>query len=716
MSAHGYILRSVPENRAVLERPPTRLQYWFSEALEPNFSTIVLRDQTGAVLAEGAVDADNPSLMALRVPAGLPDGAYVVDLRPAFASDGHVVAESRVFFVGEEVGGVSGSSGGYEVLPLEVAWRVLLMAATLLLFGAFVVYSYVLVPAWGSDEFRAGLLPPRVMRRLNVIVIGAIGAAFAANILALLQQSMVFFNTGLTEVITQNLWSLVRIGSRFGDVWNIRMLLLLAVALLHGGMLYYRDRFPQFIRPFWNANVWMLALIVGSFSITAHAAGSLLWPWVAVFVDWLHALAVGAWVGGLAALVLVLPVALRPYEEDTRRQALLAVLRRFSRLALGALVLVIATGIYSASNWLYAPAELTETAWGGALTVKMLLVVGLMLLGLLHHVSSNPQRFHQWSVRLERVSQLFLTLRLEVVVALVVLVAVAALAATPVPEPEFLGESLTAPDAIQIVGDYDIRMIISPGGPGVNTYDTVLERDGQPVTMADVKVRLINPSRDWRSPWYAAESADSGIYVTAGGDISSEGNWLAVYDITPVEGETIRAVFDWQISSDAAIIESRDPNLLNIAALVAMIVVCLWLLYPLLLRLYHWLDWRPASIAAGGSAILATLVFIGLAVVMARQSELTYAEAVNPPPSIVNTVLPDSQSLARGQDLYTASCPNWQESRRDWALLTERMDRMRDENLYTIVEAGWQDLAPCAAVLEAHQRWDVVNYLRTLSE
>src|SRR5690606_11070755 len=102
------------------------------------------------------------------------------------------------------------------------------------------------------------------------------------------------------------------IGSRFGDVWNARLALLALVALLHGLSIYLRGQRPGLVRAFWTANVWAAALAVGTFSVTSHAAGSLLWPWAAVFNDWLHLLAVGVWTGGLAALVLTLPVALRP--------------------------------------------------------------------------------------------------------------------------------------------------------------------------------------------------------------------------------------------------------------------------------------------------------------------------------------------------------------------------------------------------------------------
>src|SRR5688572_5302806 len=51
--AHGYIVRSIPEDREALERAPIRVQYWFSEDLEPEFSSITVRDQSGNVVATG---------------------------------------------------------------------------------------------------------------------------------------------------------------------------------------------------------------------------------------------------------------------------------------------------------------------------------------------------------------------------------------------------------------------------------------------------------------------------------------------------------------------------------------------------------------------------------------------------------------------------------------------------------------------------------------
>ncbi|RMG87129.1 MAG: copper resistance protein CopC, partial [Chloroflexi bacterium] len=63
VAAHGYVVRAIPDDRAVLERAPTRLQYWFSEALEPDFSTINVRDQNGNIIASGGVSPDNSTLL-----------------------------------------------------------------------------------------------------------------------------------------------------------------------------------------------------------------------------------------------------------------------------------------------------------------------------------------------------------------------------------------------------------------------------------------------------------------------------------------------------------------------------------------------------------------------------------------------------------------------------------------------------------------------------
>jgi copper transport protein len=713
VSAHGYLLRSIPEDHAVLERAPARLQYWFSEPLEPEFSSLVVRDQAGNALATGGLSPDNDSLLTVRLPRALPEGAYIVDMRLAFASDGHVVAQSRVFFVGEAVGGVSGQVASDQADILEAIWRTLTLSSTLLLFGVFTLYSGVLVPAWGSSDFRAGLLPPRVMRRLSLVIAGSIIVAIIGNVLALLQQSMVFFNADLSQVISGQLWTAVRVGTRFGDLWNARMVLLALVAGAYGFSLYFRDEQPETVRPFWTASAWAMALLLATFSAGSHAAGSLLWPWIGIIVDWLHILAVGFWTGELVALVLVLPPALHPLQGEARRLALLAALSRFSRLAVACVVLVISTGIYSALNWIYTPSELTDTTYGGALTLKVLLVAGLLVVGLAHHITLHPQRYTRWiqtfKPLIQRLQSFLPTLRLEAIFILLVLASVGYLSATPVPTPDFIQQSIPPPSAEQSVGDLTVKTTLTPGGPGANTYDIFITRDGQPVDGLDVQVQIASPTRDKRSGWLRAEDADSGLYVAAGAEIDRDGEWWSLVDITQADGTTQRAAFDWNISAEAAVIQSRNPGLLNILALLGVLATIGWLLYPSGQRLYHTLDLRPATVTVAVSATLATVLLSVMGVLVIQSTQAQYDATLNPAPTIVNEVLPDQASLERGQTLYDASCVGW-----TFSSIKELIQpRSRDENVFTAVRDGGRNLPACATLTDA-QRWDIVNYLRTL--
>ena len=397
--AHGYIVRAIPADRSTLERPPTRLQYWFSEDLEPRFSEIHLRDQAGAVIASGGVDEANHALLTLRVPAGLADGAYVVELRPAFASDGHVIAESRVFFVGDAVGGVSGSQAPINqvrAIPLEALWRALLNLANFLFFGAALLYTAVLIPAWGSAT---GGLPTRVTRRLRGCLIAAVMLAFTANCIGLLQQSMAFFNTDAAQVVGQNLWQVVLIGSRFGDIWTFRVVLLIFCAALLFVAEYFRALMPQLAAGIWRGLPWLGAIFIGLSMVTSHAAGSPLLPWVAIAVDWLHALAVAFWLGGALTLTLLLPVALAPYNAEERARALRAVLLRFSRIMLPLVALVILSGIYNALNYFASPADVNSN-YGRTLGIKLLLAapVSSWARGSISRCVRNWRRACDWAL------------------------------------------------------------------------------------------------------------------------------------------------------------------------------------------------------------------------------------------------------------------------------------------------------------------------------
>jgi copper transport protein len=86
--------------------------------------------------------------------------------------------------------------------------------------------------------------------------------------------------------------------------------------------------------------------------------------WLAVPLDLLHVVAAALWVGGLFALVVAVPRA------NAGAKVVAAATRRFSRLALAAVVVLAATGAGRAFVELSSVAQLWTTGYGQALLVK----------------------------------------------------------------------------------------------------------------------------------------------------------------------------------------------------------------------------------------------------------------------------------------------------------------------------------------------------------
>jgi copper resistance protein C len=98
-AAHASLLRSSPARRAVLPQPPPRVELWFSERLEPAYSTVSVESAAGARVDRGdaAVSADDAHRLSVSVPT-LSAGEYLVRFR-VLSVDGHLVESSFPFTV-----------------------------------------------------------------------------------------------------------------------------------------------------------------------------------------------------------------------------------------------------------------------------------------------------------------------------------------------------------------------------------------------------------------------------------------------------------------------------------------------------------------------------------------------------------------------------------------------------------------------------------------
>jgi methionine-rich copper-binding protein CopC len=99
LSAHAYLIKSSPAQRAVLYRPPARIQLWFNERLEPRYSTLSVTDSNGkpVELSPTEITQDDPKRLSATIKV-LSAGRFVVKYR-VLSVDGHIAEDQFPFTV-----------------------------------------------------------------------------------------------------------------------------------------------------------------------------------------------------------------------------------------------------------------------------------------------------------------------------------------------------------------------------------------------------------------------------------------------------------------------------------------------------------------------------------------------------------------------------------------------------------------------------------------
>jgi copper transport protein len=218
-----------------------------------------------------------------------------------------------------------------------------------------------------------------------------------------------------------------------------------------------------------------LAAIVGT-SVGGHALDAGV-PHVQVAVDVVHLAAASVWIGGLAALAVTLPT------------PALAV-RRFSRLALGSVAVLAATGVLRALSEVSSARQLVSTDYGRLLVAKTAIFVLLLALA---YLARSRLLARARALRRSVSVELALGVALVVAVALLTSVAPAKIAAErpEAPARTVPGRAPAPPPGsvtlAQGVGSLAVAVAVSAGSPRPVRV-TVVRGDGNGADGLDVRV------------------------------------------------------------------------------------------------------------------------------------------------------------------------------------------------------------------------------------
>ncbi len=116
-------------------------------------------------------------------------------------------------------------------------------------------------------------------------------------------------------------------------------------------------------------------------------------PIIEALITWAHLVSAAIWVGGSLFIGVVLAPLLKTITEsaEQRLAIMIRVGRKFNRIAIPSLVILIITGIYKSYSLLIKPELIFSTNYGTILVIKIILVTILIGIFITHVRIIRPQ-------------------------------------------------------------------------------------------------------------------------------------------------------------------------------------------------------------------------------------------------------------------------------------------------------------------------------------
>lgn len=645
--AHALLVRSLPEENAALDRAPAQIELFFSETLEPSFSSISVLDSNGVQVdnADSTLDlADSTHLtVSLR---SLPDGVYTVAWKALSAVDGHVTTGAFPFAVGNvDAAALAAAAQASRQVKLsfgEIIAKWLLYLAAMTLTGGTLFILTIWQPASQALKLDGGdssssspssfsslssasqlQIPMDDSLWARLARLALIGLGLANLILLLVQAGQA---SGL-EIAAPWMPATGQIlfSTRYGVLWLARFVLLLVLVTTLLEMKSQRARWISF-------SLSLLLLLTISLGSHAAAEPKPLWP---VVGDWIHLAAASVWVGGLTHFVAGIWIA-RRLTPTTRTRLTSELIPRFSILALLSVNVITLSGIYSAYLRIGSLDALLNSLYGQTLIVKLLIALPMVALGAINLLVITP-RVKQASTGSTHVADSFRrTILTEISLGLALVLSVSVFTSIP---PARVTSTSPALSASAPADDLKIDLDITPGRVGLNTFTLKLTANGQPVDETKEVALRFTPTKVSVPP--------SEVQLTAlgGGVYSAKGAYLSLPDTWQVQAVIRReAKFDafanFNFALGATSAGANAPwGKIGGGALLLAAFIYLAALHPL----QNTLTRRVALGYLPAAALLISGAFV-------------YFRPPSGPAGLVNPIPPNADSIAKGQALYTTNC------------------------------------------------------------
>lgn len=615
--AYGHAIPSTysiePNSILNRESAPSQLVISFSERPDPEISYIhVVNSEneridnddftiTGLNGRQATVTLDKTKLEE--------DGVHTVSWRAMSLDDGHIAQGSYVFGVGnvlpDDVGNQQAQAQEVTYVTSSVdallRWPVIVSQAAIVggIIAYFVLQRSLFNSSNDANQFSFDLTLFAKKRFVLILIGGALSIAISGTALVFLQASNLDTAGGSDQYLS-TVRSLI-FDSPVGTVWTLRVAtstIIIALALMY--LVQVKKKAATTLHRRSTSAILLAILVAGATSIfsnsmLSHNSAVTFLPSLAVFSDWLHFMAVSAWVGGLFYFSAVLLFAIKSDNAGNTAYNLSLILPRFSLLATASLGIIGVTGVYMAWIQLHTLDSLFYTQYGINLIIKLSAALPMILLGAYHQVKVHKNIVLLASIGSKKkgstspsntisntangtVSKFGKTVKIESLIGIAVLFAASLLTITSPPsQMHQQQEAGTTPNAgmetvtpgfsqeVTISG-VDTTFEITPFHAGFNTF-TVTLRDtagSSPQNINAVFLRFTNPEARIGPIVATLNKTDdgSGRYSAIGGYLSQTGNWTIDLIVQRIGAYDLNHSFDATLGASS----SHDNNSMDMSA------------------------------------------------------------------------------------------------------------------------------------------------------
>lgn len=415
--AHAKMIGSKPADGEILREKPQAIELTFNEPLQSTeMNAVIVADAAGRRVDKNKAVVSEDGKKLLTELEDLSAGIYTVEWR-ALSADNHSIKGKFSFTIaGSEAAPVAAeqtpknvdSHSGHSmptqenlVNPFQSGARWLMYLAAMTLFGGFAFLLFVLKPAVErgisslNDEERIFALR-RGRNRFLHLAWASLFLLLVSLIANLILQTSDALDVSAAQALSpSNLYQTLT-QTAFGLPFLVQIFITLALF----GIVFFISRQKEDKTATFDSDdkqtLWRAGLVVSSLlflmpSLTGHAQAAAGEFRFTVFSDWLHQVAVGAWIGGLFHLILTLPEIVKGIGELQRLSVLSRVIPLFSRMAIACVGLLTLTGIYS--SWIHVDgfSALLNTSYGLVLLAKIALFALMLALGGLNSFVLRPR-------------------------------------------------------------------------------------------------------------------------------------------------------------------------------------------------------------------------------------------------------------------------------------------------------------------------------------